>query len=948
MFEQLSDSDIDICFLTETWLRKGDTSKIAEIKDLGYSIIHQSRPGRGGGVAIAFKKDLAVSKTKTKSYKSFEMIEGLLKSNSGELLRLCCIYRSCTAKLSNLTEFFHDFDEYLDNLTHLPGKPLIAGDFNIHVEDQSNPETIRFMSMLSNYGLVQHCQSETHIAGGILDLVLTRNNILDSLHIENLSSMKTVMTSDHYFVKFTCGFTHIKGQQRVKRTGRKINEIDLEAFKRDILSSDINHPEKFIDCNTAMGIYNNELSRILDAHAPVIEFFVNPEQSKWVNTKVQEAKQKRRKAERVHNRLHTEESKDAFRKASKHAEAVINTTRDEYYRHRLKASDGNKKETFSIVNQLMDRDLKNGMIPKNKPADVICEEMQEFFKEKVEKIYSEMNNCDSAVEDGSKNITPDFEGTVWTEFHPISEDELKQVLSELNKKECEGDPIPIKLLVQVMGEVTPLIHFIVNDSLKQGIFPDSLKKALVRPVIKDENGDINSLKNYRPISNLPFVSKILEKCVQKQLVKHLELNKLHATHQSGYRANHSCETATLTMYNDLLCISDLKNKVVLLLLDLSAAFDTVNHKILLSKLKEKFGISGDVLDWFRSYLEGRSFTVIIEKSKSKGCILKIGVPQGSILGPILFILYTKDLEFIARKHGLNIHLYADDTQLYIEFNPLYQDISNIEEKMIDCLQEVKEWMTRNKLKLNSDKTEVLTVQTKNNFTTWALEDIQLERDEEPVQPSKVVKSLGVLFDEYLTFEDHINNIIRCTNIHLRNLRVIASKLDYELKRQLIHCLIFSKLDYCNGLLFGLPDCLLKKLQKVQNSCVRFLFGNKEIGKFGHVSPYLKKAHFLPIRHRIDYKIALTVFKCINNIAPEYLKKCIRIKDQPLKQLRTENDYFLLSVPSVPHYNRTERGFSFCGPYVWNKLPYNIRTCNEISNFKRLLKHHLFSEAFSEY
>ena len=543
----------------------------------------------------------------------------------------------------------------------------------------------------------------------------------------------------------------------------------------------------------------------------------------------------------MHNRLLTEESKEAFRKAAKHAEAVINTTRDEYYQKRLKACDGNKKETFSIVNQLMDRDLKNGMIPTNKPTNVICEEMQEFFKEKVDKIYSGMDDCDSAVEESSKDTTPDFEGTAWTEFEPISEEELKQVLSELNKKECEADPIPIKLLLQVISEVTPLIHFIVNDSLKQGLFPDCIKNALVRPVIKDENGDINSLKNYRPISNLPFVSKILEKCVQKQLVKHLELNKLHAMHQSGYRANHSCETATLTMYNDLLCISDLKNKVVLLLLDLSAAFDTVNHKILLAKLKSKFGISGDVWNWFRSYLDGRSFTVTVEKSKSKGCVLKIGVPQGSILGPILFILYTKELESIARKHGLNIHLYADDTQLYIEFNPLYQNISNIEERMIDCLQEIKAWMTKNKLKLNSDKTEVLTVQTRNNFTTWSLDDIQLDRDGEPVQPSKVVKSLGVLFDEYLTFEDHINNIVRCTNSHLRNLGVIASKLDYELKRQLIHCLIFSKLDYCNGILFGLPDYLLEKLQKVQNSCVRFLFGYKEIGKFGHVSPFLKKS-----------------------------------------------------------------------------------------------------------
>ena len=132
--------------------------------------------------------------------------------------------------------------------------------------------------------------------------------------------------------------------------------------------------------------------------------------------------------------------------------------------------------------------------------------MQEFFKEKVDKIYSEVDKYDNAVGDRSQDITPDFEGTVWTEFQPVSEEELKQVLSELNKKECEADPIPIKLLLQVISEVTPLIHFIVNDSLKRGVFPDCIKNALVRPVIKDANGDINSLKNYRPISNLPFIS----------------------------------------------------------------------------------------------------------------------------------------------------------------------------------------------------------------------------------------------------------------------------------------------------------------------------------------------------------------------------------------------------------------------------------------------------------
>ncbi|KAL5271627.1 hypothetical protein ACHWQZ_G002040 [Mnemiopsis leidyi] len=204
-------------------------------------------------------------------------------------------------------------------------------------------------------------------------------------------------------------------------------------------------------------------------------------------------------------------------------------------------------------------------------------------------------------------------------------------------------------------------------------------------------------------------------------------------------------------------------------------------------------------------------------------------------------------------------------------------MTNIEEALIKCLEEIKVWMTSNKLKLNLDKTEVLIVQTKNNFSPHTIEAIQLDSGMAPTETSKIVKSLGVLFNEHLTFEDHVNNIIKCANVQLRNLRVIASKLDYELKRQLIHCLIFSKLDYCNGLLYDLPECLIRKLQAVQNSCARLLFGRNVIEKWDH---------FLPIRQRIEYKIVLMSFKCINNMAPDYLNKCIKVKGQPTKCLRT--------------------------------------------------------------
>jgi len=944
VFELLSDHNIEVGFLTETWLRKGDSSKIAEIKDLGFNIIHHSRPGRGGGVAIAYKKNLTAYRRASKSFGSFEHIECTMASSGNELLRLVCIYRSCTAALSTVSNFCHDFDDYLDELIQLPGKLIIAGDFNIHVEDPQDPDTCKFKAVLDRHNLRQWVDSPTHTGGGTLDLVLTRSHDCDAINISNTEVHSTATSSDHLLVKFSCTFSHELGQQRILKTGRCIKHIDISSFKEDISNSALNNPEEYFNCDNAVNLYNSVLQSLLDKHAPLQEFSVSVNQSVWIDSNCQEAKRKRRKAERDSRRLKTLESKAVYNRLCKDSSIVINQTRDNYYKRKLEIAE-TKKDVYRTVNYLMDRDLSKTMMPNCSTDEKLCEQLKTFFHEKVETIYSNIDK--QQKEDVRPDLTTPKTSKSWDKFTEITDSDLKSIFSEINKKECDEDPIPVKLLLDCFEELTPIILFIVNDSLRTGRFPTGLKNALVRPVIKDKGGDVNSFKNYRPISNLTFLSKVIEKCVQKELSAYLEANNLHASHQSGYRANHSCETATLKIYNDLLCLSDSKNKVVLLLLDLSAAFDTVNHNILISKLKNEFGLKGEVLDWFKSYLADRSFTVSINGKLSSKCFLKVGVPQGSILGPILFILYTKELNSIAQRHGFHIHLYADDTQLYIEFNPLYENLSNIEQRIIACLNDIKNWMKSNKLKLNQDKTEILIVQTKNNFSSWTVPSITLSEEGETLNTSPVVKSLGVLFDEFLTFEDHVDAIVKSCNIHLRNLRVIGSKLNYELKRQLVHCLVFSKLDYCNSLLYGLPDYIIKKLQKVQNSCVRFLFGHKTLKKWDSVTPYLKQAHFLPIKQRIKYKIALTVFKCINNEAPPYITSCISMKDEPRKCIRTCNDFFLLQVPSVTNYQRTERGFTYSGPEIWNQLPYELRTLTNISAFKKGLKTWLFCEAFSD-
>ena len=217
------------------------------------------------------------------------------------------------------------------------------------------------------------------------------------------------------------------------------------------------------------------------------------------------------------------------------------------------------------------------------------------------------------------------------------------------------DPIPTSLTKECLSDLLPLITRIVNSSLCSGVVPPQFKQAVVTPMLKKPGLDPNDLKNFRPVSNLPFISKILEKVVLTQLQKHLSENDLLEIRQSAYRKNHSTETALLSVADGLLRNADDRLVSVLALLDLSAAFDTLDHPILLQRLETTFGISGTVLHWFASYLEGREQSVKVDNVLSSPSPLRFGVPQGSVLGPILFTLYSQPLSDLICRHECDCH-----------------------------------------------------------------------------------------------------------------------------------------------------------------------------------------------------------------------------------------------------------------------------------------------------
>ncbi len=435
--------------------------------------------------------------------------------------------------------------------------------------------------------------------------------------------------------------------------------------------------------------------------------------------------------------------------------------------------------------------------------------------------------------------------------------------------------------------------------------------AVIKPLIKKPQLDPKDLVNYRPISNLPFLSKILEKVVSSQLYSFLEKNDICEDFQSGFRPYHSTETALIRVTNDLLLSSDRGCISLLVLLDLSAAFDTIDHNILLNRLENFVGISGSALAWFKSYLSDRHPFVAVNDEVSYRSQVQYGVPQGSVLGPLLFTLYMLPLGDIIRRHGVSFHCYADDTQLYISSRP--GETHQIE-KLTECIVDIKNWLMSNFLLLNSEKTEVLIIGPKNP-TCNNLEHYLTLDGSSVNSSSSSVRNLGVLFDSNLSFESHVSSICKTAFFHLKNISKLRPMLSTSNAEILINAFMTSRLDYCNALLGRCSARLINKLQLVQNAAARVLTRTR---KYDHISPVLSTLHWLPTKHRIDFKILLMTYKALNGLAPQYLSELLSHYSPPRAAAFSNSGRLI--IPRISKSTAGGRSFSFSAPKLWNNLP----------------------------
>ena len=612
---------------------------------------------------------------------------------------------------------------------------------------------------------------------------------------------------------------------------------------------------------------------------------------------------------------------------------MIDSAKQSYYKNVLDGADC--KTIFKKVNGLLNKNTK--VLPVHDSAHDLSNDFATFFYNKVKAIYHGLGvGDDSSCDHGQVPLPLRPVTFELTEFDLLSEDDVQKAISKAPTKSCILDPVPTWFLKQNIHTFVPIITSIINKSLQTGIFPHGSKYSVVTPIIKKPSLDCNILKNYRPVSGLSFVSKLIEKQAVRTVNDHMKSHNLGEHLQSAYKLAHSTETALMKVKDDITKSLSKRRGVFLVLLDLSSAFDTVSHSILLKRMEFELGLKGNVLNWFKSYLSDRTSSVCIDGAFSNPLGIDFGLPQGSIVGPFGFTIYTLPLGRIIKPFGLSYHMYADDIQLYTEFDPKDPiSITLALKRLSCCIDAVKDWLCKNMLKLNDDKTEFLVVASSHHKCS-----VSLMVGDKLIKPSDNVRNLGVVFDSQMSMSAHVKSLCASLTYQLRNISRIRRFLDFDTCHLVIRSLVLSRLDYGNGLLMGINKTDVHRLQRIQNRSAKLIC---QALKHDCATPCLHQLHWLPVEQRITFKVLVTIYKCVNHTAPDYLSTIFSLYRPVRSGLRSVTDSTKLVEHSIIRTLKSadSRSIFYTGPRIWNKLPVSMRESDTLSKFKRALKTYFY-------
>ena len=802
---------------------------------------------------------------------------------------------------------------------------IIVGDINIHLDDATYHHTTDMMQTLHSYGLKQHIHEATHYCGHTLDVLINRDcsTLLSAIDVKGigLCDDKGNLVNGHYAI--TCTLHHHAAEIKSKSVSyRQLKGINTVQFKQDIQASAILNNTTGT-AEHVIETYKEGLSSLLDIHAPLVCRTITPRpHAAWYTETLRESKRLRRSLERKWRQTRSITDKLQYRQQCATVAKQLNDRKTEYYSMKIAECGGDSKQIHRLTDKLLISQSQQ-RLPSTDDDVLLANRFSNYFETKIDNIRNGFQINVTANDQPRLN-----QYTTIHQFRLASSEEIIELITSYSNKSCELDTIPTWLLKDCINELLPLIMSIINNSISTGIFPSQFKQAIVRPLLKKSDLDPELLKNYRPVSNLNFISKIVEKVIMQRLDEHLTQHSLHDPLQSAYRKDHSTETAITKIHHDIITSLDEGRCTVLASLDLSAAFDTVDHDILLHRLWTYYGIRGIAHQWFSSYLHDRQTKICINSSYSESRRLKCGVPQGSVLGARLYTMYTRQMSAIMDNHSVRYHSYADDTQVYLECDNNEVAVRNAVDRLEKCISDVCEWMNGNSLKINEDKTDFII------FSAHAdqYKHIRLTVGTDNVQASESIKILGVTLDHSMNMKKAIANTCRSAHMYIRKINSIPRYLCEDSTKLLVNSTVLSRLDYCNSIYVGLPQTSLYKLQLAQNCAARIITNTP---RHDHITPVLQQLHWLTIQKRCQLKILVLTFKVLHNNSPQYICELLQWYT-PSRALRSASTTSL-----VPNRSRTirygKRLIGTSAATLWNALPNHIKSARNVIQFKRLLK-----------
>ncbi len=575
--DYILDNNLDIFIILESWLHKDELPSTIDILPCvqGYKLHQLPRPDRknssGGGMLCIFRENIEILKLPTIKMKVLEVMDLKLVTKN-RVTRLVSVYRPprTEARIYPVADFYNDMEKLVSHYKTLKDEIIFCGDYNVHLNKPGLPETCKFNKIIESADFRHHITDKTHIKGNTLDLVMSESHssIINKCYVGDF-------LSDHAVILVDLNLTKPPKSKKLIRF-RKNKDVDIKKLESQIENNlkdigDINNLTELVDS------FNLALSNAYNEHAPLIsKIVIMRPPTPWSYNDIKEDKATRRRLERKWRHTGLQIDRDLYTNFQKKFNAKLNDFRNKQYAEMIEENKHDPTTLFKVINHSLHRNQASPL-PEGLPVKELAEKFSTFFAEKIDKIRSVIDDQqgDNMATDSNLN-KPTI--PILNDFKLVSECEVEKLIRKFPNKYCELDPIPLSMLKECLLLVLPLITKIVNLSLKLGDMPTNLKKAIIKPLLKKLGLELE-FNNYRPVSNLSFLSKLIEKIVAIQFIDHLIKNGLTDPLQSAYKKGHSTETALLKVQNDILIDIDNNNVSVLVMLDLSAAFDTIDHDV---------------------------------------------------------------------------------------------------------------------------------------------------------------------------------------------------------------------------------------------------------------------------------------------------------------------------------------------------------------------------------